>query len=1023
MKHSVKEGIEIAGLLLHGETVLLSTGSGDEIAASPAARKVMERADFVFHTHPDAYSRQGPTGPDLAAAGEETHYLLTPGRAYAYADGVLETGDLRWLSARYLQALKNSARTRDETSARYDLNLLIAEQDRLNQTPEEERETWLRGGTYSYSPSLTASSVTTLPGSPYPYVMSASNAGPASLSYDATAKIFILNYQVTDTLTYSGMNISFDDASSPAVETGDLSTLTYLILGVVAPTSTLKLEFVDVNGNKDYYTLKNISSSKERFWKIPLSSLLSTVDKTKIRRIQIYETTTTTTSTTRTGTAKIRINGLNLNAPLAPTVTSTVPAYTNQTTLTLSGRKEAYTSILINGVEVIGRNASTSWSYTVSLSSEGNNTFNITSKNTIGKVSPANSLTLFRDTAVPTGSIDINSGSPYTHSTPVTLTLSALDGSGSGVSQMRFSTDNITWSASEAYGPSKTLTLPSGDGPKTVYVKYYDKAGNASLVYSKSITLDTTAPSGSIIINNNAAYSNSLNAALTLAASDAASGLDAMRFSRDGGQTWTDWEVFSETKSFTLPLGDGTKEVQCQIRDRVGWVSTFTDTILLDTVPPEVVLTSTAFSTNSNPTLAYTNDGTLETRELALAAGENLIHITVSDPAGNTTGADFLIYYAASFPAWEGDPNRLIEIPARVSADGANLLSVTLEGGIRVFYENGAIHHMTFDDGTFVQNVVLDAGGRITEAVLFPSDGRILIVRGGVLIQEVLPDGRKIDYTAQGLMVKETPVTGGPAFYYYERDSQGAILRIWSQTGGLSVAYDAAARLEWVFSGVTVRKFDSGILTRIGLPSGMVVDYALTEEIAADGTTQFRLELQNSAAIEALPETLQTEIQIQSALFHSGRNPLEILLRNGTKFFFTNGLVTRVLDAQGNETAYDYDSRQGLLLQLGVNKPGVRSEYNFEGKLSRIVTGEAGFDIKDEKIASMDLKDGSAITNLSLDPEGNVTGATIRDPDGTVRFSVSRTQSRSGDGGPAYGKDAGPRKDGLDAAQPGRVKT
>ena len=98
------------------------------------------------------------------------------------------------------------------------------------------------------------------------------------------------------------------------------------------------------------------------------------------------------------------------------------------------------------------------------------------------------------DTTPPTGTIVINNNKPYTNTALVTLTLSAKDSS-SRVSQMQFSDDNITWSTPVKYARSKKWTLPQGDGTKTVYAKFSDKAGNWSIAYSDSITLDTQGPS------------------------------------------------------------------------------------------------------------------------------------------------------------------------------------------------------------------------------------------------------------------------------------------------------------------------------------------------------------------------------------------------------------------------------------------------------------------------------------------------------------------------------------------------
>jgi len=98
------------------------------------------------------------------------------------------------------------------------------------------------------------------------------------------------------------------------------------------------------------------------------------------------------------------------------------------------------------------------------------------------------------DTIAPSGSISVNAGVTYTNTTASTLTLSANDTGGSGMSQMRFSNDNSTWSTWESYVTSKSWALTAGNGAKTVYVQYRDVAGNVSTTYSDGITLDTALP-------------------------------------------------------------------------------------------------------------------------------------------------------------------------------------------------------------------------------------------------------------------------------------------------------------------------------------------------------------------------------------------------------------------------------------------------------------------------------------------------------------------------------------------------
>jgi hypothetical protein len=59
---------------------------------------------------------------------------------------------------------------------------------------------------------------------------------------------------------------------------------------------------------------------------------------------------------------------------------------------------------------------------------------------------------------------------------------------------MRFSTDGkATWSSWAPYNASAALTLPAGNGPKTVWGQYEDPAGNV-FESSAAITLATPTP-------------------------------------------------------------------------------------------------------------------------------------------------------------------------------------------------------------------------------------------------------------------------------------------------------------------------------------------------------------------------------------------------------------------------------------------------------------------------------------------------------------------------------------------------
>jgi hypothetical protein len=91
------------------------------------------------------------------------------------------------------------------------------------------------------------------------------------------------------------------------------------------------------------------------------------------------------------------------------------------------------------------------------------------------------------DTIAPTGGITINGGAMTTASLSVTLGLTYADGTGSGVSRMRFSDDGAHWTPWETAKASRSHTLPTGLGYHTVRVQYLDGGNNYSPVYNDYI--------------------------------------------------------------------------------------------------------------------------------------------------------------------------------------------------------------------------------------------------------------------------------------------------------------------------------------------------------------------------------------------------------------------------------------------------------------------------------------------------------------------------------------------------------
>ncbi len=194
------------------------------------------------------------------------------------------------------------------------------------------------------------------------------------------------------------------------------------------------------------------------------------------------------------------------------------------------------------------------------------------------------------DTTPPTGTIIINSNRSATNTPNVTLALTWSDGTGLGVSRMRFSNDGATWSAWEVLQAVRPYTLPGGDGHKTVRVQYLDKANNRSITYSDYIRLDTTPPTGTIIINGGASTTTSQAVTLGLAWSDGTGAqVSRMRFS-DNGSTWTAWMAPAATREHTLPLGQGYHTVRVQYLDGANNYSTVYSDYIKLLVAEETVL-------------------------------------------------------------------------------------------------------------------------------------------------------------------------------------------------------------------------------------------------------------------------------------------------------------------------------------------------------------------------------------------------------------------------------------------------
>lgn len=258
------------------------------------------------------------------------------------------------------------------------------------------------------------------------------------------------------------------------------------------------------------------------------------------------------------------------------------------------------------------------------------------------------------DRTAPTGTVIVDNGASSTSSLLVDLTLSATDNpGGTGVTDMRFSNDGMTWANWETYSTSRSnwdLSSNGGSstaGNKTVYSQYRDAAGNISQTVNDSISFtppDTTAPTGSLDINNGASSTSTPLVTLNLMATDemGGSGLADMRFSNNG-TSWTSWRAYSTTRTnwdltdtnYGGTASAGTKQAYVQYRDNAGNVSTaYSDTItytISDTSPP----TGSIQIDGNNPSTA------MLITTLTLSASDNMGGSGVSEMQFSNNGSNW----------------------------------------------------------------------------------------------------------------------------------------------------------------------------------------------------------------------------------------------------------------------------------------------------------------------------------------------------------------------------------------------
>ncbi len=178
----------------------------------------------------------------------------------------------------------------------------------------------------------------------------------------------------------------------------------------------------------------------------------------------------------------------------------------------------------------------------------------------------------------------------------VTVTLTATDAT-SGVASIAYRVDAGSW---QAYGAPITVTP---DGAHLVEFQATDVAGNIETIKTASFNIDVTAPSTAAslsgTVGDNGVFRTSVG--ITLAASDAASGVASVAYRIDGAS----WQTYTTPFYVTT---DGAHTVDFRATDAAGLAEVPQNvSFSMDTRPPGVVASSPrGTGTNTTPLIVIT---------------------------------------------------------------------------------------------------------------------------------------------------------------------------------------------------------------------------------------------------------------------------------------------------------------------------------------------------------------------------------------------------------------------------------
>ncbi|MBU1178584.1 peptidoglycan DD-metalloendopeptidase family protein [Patescibacteria group bacterium] len=330
-------------------------------------------------------------------------------------------------------------------------------------------------------------------------------------------------------------------------------------------------------------------------------------------------------------------------------------------------------------------NGSTTWQYPDVLS-DGEYILKIKTVDRAGNFSTIIAYSFAVDTTPPTGSVTINRNNKYTANDEVTLEIITKDSS--LVTAYSLSADSQAWQTftlKNGYRPTINYSTPwqlvSGNGTRTVFIKFRDSCGHWSQPFTDSIILDTTKPNSRV--NDLPTWHNTLSFFVSWFGQDNLSGIKYfdVQYKDSLTKKWITWlsKTKLEGKLFT-GLNGVTYWFRSRAYNQINNQENYpresdTETIVDITKPDPPIINDPADNSNFSASvdedektagIQKTISGTAETGSqiilvlkndtlrikhkysakvdvqgnwtingVVLTEGENIIQTTAIDPAGN----------------------------------------------------------------------------------------------------------------------------------------------------------------------------------------------------------------------------------------------------------------------------------------------------------------------------------------------------------------------------------------------------